>query len=654
MHSTLLGGRYKIISQFGTGGFSQTFLVEDLHLPGNPRCVIKQLVPQATDANSLEMARRLFDTEAQVLYKLGGHDQIPTLLAHFEENQEFYLAQEYIEGEQLSEEFSAEGVWSEDQVIVLLKEILEVLSFVHQENVIHRDIKPSNLIRRRQDGRIVLIDFGAVKQVSNRPVEHEIEAAAGTNLTIAIGTQGYMPNEQMAGKPRFSSDVYAVGIIGVRALTGMHPKKLGEDPRTSEIDWRKHAPNVSSTLITILDRMICYDFRARYQNATEALEALQRFSTESEESDILSQLFLNAEQYIAEIKADNPELQSQSNFAQGTSFDLQGNPTAPVTDEVNTLPQVSAAAPAGFLQDPGGQPGALLPGRTPKSLWKRFLKPFPILAAVAVMGITAGLLRATFFPKQAEQVTVSSGQVDNVDNPEVSPQASAKHPIPFNSIGSFPLPLELLALPPAEERAAVQLAEANRLQAAQKYHEALAAYEHAISLHPDLAPAYLGRCNSLNALQQPDQALVACNEALALNINYPEALLGKGTALEKQGNLLEALRFYTRATRIKPNLAEAWRGQSRIFRQFGRSEEATQALNRAIALDQAPTNQQPANQQPANQHPPVDPAAANPAPANQPPVDQVPANQPPINQVPANQPPANPDGAESDVESNIE
>ncbi|MDJ0708101.1 MAG: serine/threonine-protein kinase [Leptolyngbyaceae cyanobacterium MO_188.B28] len=590
MHSTLLGGRYRIIRQFGTGGFSQTFLVEDLHLPGDPRCVIKQLVPQATDANTLEMARRLFDTEAQALYKLGGHDQIPTLLAHFEENQEFYLAQEYIEGEQLTEEFSDEEVWSEDKVIALLKELLEVLSFVHKQNVIHRDIKPSNLIRRRQDGRIVLIDFGAVKQVSNRPIESEVEAAAGaTNLTIAIGTQGYMPNEQMAGKPRFSSDVYAVGMIGVRALTGVHPKKLPEDPRTSEIDWHGHVPpNVSSTLIAILDRMICYDFRARYQDATEALEALERFSPEpdmlSEEQDILSQLFLNAEQYIAEIKADNPELQAQSNFAEGTQFDLQTAPSTAITDEVNGFPQDSSAS--GFLQDPGGslvqQPSVLPSGNLSKIFWERLLKPLPILAGVAILGISVGFFKVALSRIQPER---RAGEVS----------------IRFESSGPIDLPIAPLTLPPAEERAAEKLAEGDRLQAAGQHQAALVAYEQAIDLYPHMASAYLGRCNSLNALRQPDHALVACNEALALNINYPEALLGKGNALEQQGNLLEALRFYTRATRIKPTLAEAWMGQSRIFRQFGRTEEASEALNRAVTLEQAPVDSNGGVRQPSVQ-----------------------------------------------------
>jgi serine/threonine protein kinase len=146
-----LGGRYKIVSELGAGGFGQTFLAEDLHLPGHPRCVVKQLKPQVSDAERLQTARRLFDIEAQVLYQLGNHDQIPRLLAHFEDNQEFYLAQELIEGEPLTQEFVGGSLWHEERVIALLQDLLQVLTFVHQQHVIHRDIKPSNLIRRKHD-----------------------------------------------------------------------------------------------------------------------------------------------------------------------------------------------------------------------------------------------------------------------------------------------------------------------------------------------------------------------------------------------------------------------------------------------------------------------------------------------------------------------
>ncbi len=161
-----LSGRYYIVKHLGGGGFGQTYLAEDRQLPGNPLCVVKQLKPQATDPLTLQVSQRLFDREAQVLYKLGKHDQIPQLLAHFEQEQEFYLVQEFIEGHELKQELAVGKQLNENQVMTLCGDILKILEFVHQQEVIHRDIKPSNLIRRKQDGKIVLIDFGAVKQVS--------------------------------------------------------------------------------------------------------------------------------------------------------------------------------------------------------------------------------------------------------------------------------------------------------------------------------------------------------------------------------------------------------------------------------------------------------------------------------------------------------
>src|SRR5919202_2058669 len=270
MQGKILGGRYQIISHLGRGGFGTTFVAEARHLPGNPQCVVKQLKPKknSEDPLALQAARRLFDREAEVLYQLGNHERIPRLFAHFEEDGDFYLVQELIAGNELRKELQLGQQLSEAQVIVLCIEILEILEFVHQQDVIHRDIKPSNLIRRRQDGKIVLIDFGAVKQIGTQVIASQDQ----TSLTIAIGSPGYMPNEQLAGKPRFCSDIYAVGILGIQALTGLNPRQFPEDLKTSEIIWRDQV-RVSPDLADILDKMVRYDFRERYQSATEVLEA---------------------------------------------------------------------------------------------------------------------------------------------------------------------------------------------------------------------------------------------------------------------------------------------------------------------------------------------------------------------------------------------
>jgi tetratricopeptide (TPR) repeat protein len=269
MAKQILGGRYRILYHLGGGGFGQTYLAEDRHLPGQPRCVVKRLQPRTTDAVSLESARRLFDAEADALYQLGSHDQIPMLLAHFEEDAQFYLVQEYVEGTLLTEELRPGLQLSEDRVTDLLQDLLSTLCSVHQQQVIHRDIKPSNLIRRHSDRKVVLIDFGAVKQVSSQP----LEINGQVSITVAIGSLGYMPNEQLAGQPTLSSDIYAIGVLALQALTGLEPKRLPKDPRTSEIMWRDLV-TVKPALADIIDKMVRYDFRQRYPSAVEAFTAL--------------------------------------------------------------------------------------------------------------------------------------------------------------------------------------------------------------------------------------------------------------------------------------------------------------------------------------------------------------------------------------------
>ncbi|MBW4449491.1 MAG: protein kinase [Spirirestis rafaelensis WJT71-NPBG6] len=269
MQSQKLGGRYQILKYLGEGTFGVTFVAEDMQRPNNPKCVVKQFKPKATDPYTLGEAQRLFQQEAEMLEKLGKHDQIPSLLAHLNENQEFYLVQEFIEGDDLTVELPKGKQLSEAYVTETLQHILEVLAFVHQHQIIHRDIKPSN-IRRRKDGKIVLIDFGAVKQITTQVVNSQGQ----TSFTVAIGTPGYMPTEQRTCNPQFSSDVYAVGMIGIQALTGIPPENFQKDCETCEISWRNDA-QVSQELADILDKMVCYDFRQRYQSARVALQALE-------------------------------------------------------------------------------------------------------------------------------------------------------------------------------------------------------------------------------------------------------------------------------------------------------------------------------------------------------------------------------------------
>lgn len=216
MLGKLLDGRYRIIKELAEGGFSQTYLAEDTRLPKNPQCVVKHLNPTIDDPIFTQKALELFKAEAETLQELGKHDLIPQLYAYFEENKEFYLVQEYIEGHLLITEMPPGIQMAESRVADLVKEVLEILRFVHKYNVIHRDIKPSNLIRRHRDGKLVLIDFGTVKQVQmDMAIAHN-----KSKVTLPIGTLGYMSYEQERGQSVASSDIYSLGMIALQALTG--------------------------------------------------------------------------------------------------------------------------------------------------------------------------------------------------------------------------------------------------------------------------------------------------------------------------------------------------------------------------------------------------------------------------------------------------
>ncbi len=254
-----LAQRYEILRPLGSGGFSETLLAVDTQLPDRPRCVVKRLVMPAGEPFLQETARRLFDTEARVLARLGQHPQIPQLLAHFEENGHFYLVQEYIEGHDLTAELTRP--MGEAYTVALLREILPILEYIHQEKAIHRDLKPANLIRRR-DGTLFVIDFGAVKQIDPK-----------ARSTVAIGTPGFMPQEQAGGRPQPNSDLYALGAIAVQALTGLPPHLLPTDPLTGTPRWRDRV-TVSPELAAVLDRLLHPDWRQRFRSAAEVLRAL--------------------------------------------------------------------------------------------------------------------------------------------------------------------------------------------------------------------------------------------------------------------------------------------------------------------------------------------------------------------------------------------
>jgi formylglycine-generating enzyme required for sulfatase activity len=271
----ILRNRYRVLHLLGEGGFSKTYAAEDVDRLNAP-CVIKQFFPQVQGTGQRAKAAEFFKEEAFRLYELGeNHPQIPRLLAYFEQGASLYLVQEFIIGKTLLEEVQ-EQAYSEAEIRQLLLDLLPVLDFIHQRNVIHRDIKPENIIRRDTDQKPVLIDFGGAKQVTHTSIARQ---------ATAIYTLGYAPTEQMAGFACHASDLYALGVTCVRLLTQDLPmqdtyglKDPLYDPMTAKWLWKERLQvksiTISQELIYILDQLLQHFPNDRYQSAAEVLDDL--------------------------------------------------------------------------------------------------------------------------------------------------------------------------------------------------------------------------------------------------------------------------------------------------------------------------------------------------------------------------------------------
>jgi serine/threonine protein kinase len=278
---SLLRGHYRIIKPLGRGGFGKTYLAEDLDKL-NQRCVVKQLAPKVRGTWELNKAVRLFEQEARQLQELGEENaQIPTLYAYFEEDDYFYLVQQFIDGQNLAKELQQRETWSESEIEELLLSLLPVLQFIHDRGVIHRDIKPDNIMRRTfldleynsaRDKReqLVLIDFGVSKQFS---------ASVKTTATgTIIGSAGYAPLEQLQGGEAYpASDLFSLGATCFHLLTKVHPLHLWTEYGYSWTNnWQEqiNCP-ISDRTGQILDKLLQKDVSLRYLSAKEVLKDLQ-------------------------------------------------------------------------------------------------------------------------------------------------------------------------------------------------------------------------------------------------------------------------------------------------------------------------------------------------------------------------------------------
>ena len=533
MLAKILVGRYQIVKHLGGGGFGETFIAQDTHLPGKPECVVKKLKTQSTDLSNLQTARRLFDTEAQVLHRLGNHNQIPQLLAYLEENQEFYLVQEFIAGHDLYQELTSGENKPEQEVISLLVEILQILDFVHQQQVIHRDINPGNILRREQDNKLVLIDFGAVKQISTQIFTPE----GKTKSTVVIGTPGYIAAEQAQGCPKFNSDIYSLGIIGIQALTGLAPEELEKDEETHEIIWR-HRAQVSPELGQILDIMVRYDFRQRFSSAGVVLESLRNLLEKQKNK--------TSKTFIVSPKLENfkSAIPSKINYKKI------------IIKSLTAIILVITGAIISFsIVDIVGKENA-------NDLYKK---------------------ANTFYDlKQYENAIDSYKKVVDI-KPDFSPAWNGLGKT-FYDTGKYQQASEAYnnAIQLENNDKEAWIGRGLSLYKLEKYEDAISSFNKALKLDDNQPEVWNSMGEALSKINQYSQAIYAYERATNLNHKFDVAWNNKGQALHKQHRYKDAVEAYKQATGLKIDYVEAWYNLGNAYARLQEHKEAFEAYEKAV------------------------------------------------------------------------
>ncbi|MFM6005323.1 MAG: tetratricopeptide repeat protein [Sphaerospermopsis kisseleviana] len=555
MIGKILRQRYQIIEQLGAGGFGETYLAEDLDIPVTPKpvCVVKRLKPTEIDKDSI----RLFEQEAQILYKLGqNHDQIPKLYAYFQEDEDFYLIQEFIEGKDLSNEICPGKKLSEAEVIQLLRDVLEILVYIHDNRVIHRDIKPANIMRRK-DGRLVLIDFGAIKQI-NTTIAMKSDY---TTRTIRIGTQGYIPIEQAIGKPKFSSDIYALGMTAIQALIDLSPRLLTEDDN-GEIIWLDQV-EVGDNLEKFICKMVRYEWKERYRNAKDALEELNQIfrvdkqeNIQSEKPTQLSEILVHQSHELPSFVSNEEVIESDDEAIaiQSDQYEYwynQGNDLRALQKYEEAIASYDKA----IAIKPDKHDVWYYRGLTLRTLRKSEEAIESFDKAIAIQ------------PDQYEVWFNRGFILRNLQKYE-------------EAVESF------------DKAIAIKLdhheAWYNRgliLRTLQRYEEAIESFDKAIAIQPEYTLAWHKRGNILKTLQRYDKAVLSYDKAVAIQPNRNESWHNRGDCLSNLQRHKDAIESYDKAIAIQPKNQIYWYKRGMALEKLQRYEEALKSYQKAISLD---------------------------------------------------------------------
>lgn len=275
----LLAGRYRVLHELGAGGTGRVLAAEDAFY--GRRVAIKVLHVGGAGAAGREALLR-FAREAKIASSID-HPNVVRVFDYHPEGP--YLVMELMPGGTLEDRLARPGEppapLPPTAVYRILRSVLSALEAVHRRGVVHRDLKPANVLFGAA-GEVKLGDFGAAHL-----------ADLGATMTGAmLGTLAYMAPEQITGmtRPDASTDLYALGVIAYRCLTGTLPFP-GPDYITQHLEAipdppSKHAPWIPPELDALLLRLMQKEPAQRPRSATEVLDALEHVRWEEAERDL--------------------------------------------------------------------------------------------------------------------------------------------------------------------------------------------------------------------------------------------------------------------------------------------------------------------------------------------------------------------------------
>ncbi len=610
MNSHFLDGRYRILKVLNDGEKAKTYLTEDVNFPVK-QFVVKQLHRATENAQSLAILHRLFASKATTLEQLGQeHDQIQKLVGYFEENEQFYLVEEFIPGLPLTEEILPGQPLNEDQVINLLSEILEILVVVHSRGVIHQDIKPENIIRRDSDKKLVLVDFNTIN-----------EAIANFERLE------YMPIEQANGNLKYNSDIYALGVVAIAALLGLPRNEIShlrnqKNRLTGEMVWENKNLKINKKLAKIINKMVRVDYRKRYQYATEVLDDLKKLTSLEQQNQYQKKLFLVMTGIVGCVTLgvatwflqlpkfeSNPQkklYQEGINKYDAANYEgaiqdfnqlielepknaLAYNKRGDAYYRLGDYEQAQADSSEAILLNPQDANAYYDRGFALYGLGKYkeaiadYTQAIKLNSQDAYAYYGRGLARVQLKDNKGALGDFSKAIAIKPEYSEAYLQRGIlrrRLKLPQAAIQDFD---RIIKIDPSDAKAYYQRGLTQVINK-QKY-AALQDYSDAININPKYIEAYLNRGDIYSDLGNKIEATEDYNTILQIDPKFIAAYIHRGIHRFSFGDYKGAIEDYSEALKLDPNDAAAYNNRGNAYLELGNKKAANQDYSQAIAID---------------------------------------------------------------------